>query len=492
MTLVETPRLSRAYLASAGAGANALAVRRHGEGIVHLGIGAFHRAHQAVFTQQAMLASGGDWTIVGASLRSPSVHAAMQPQDCFYTVVERDADGDTETIIGSVSRVIIAPDDPEALIATIAQPNIHIVTLTVTEKGYCCDPATGKLNHHHPDIKHDLANPDRPRSAIGYLYAACARRRLQDADQLTIISCDNLPDNGRRLKAMVLDFAASLDGDLAQWIASHVSFPCTMIDRIVPALSGEEIANFAARSSYYDEAIVSTEPFSQWVIEDNFSGPRPQWEKAGAILTHDVARFEKAKLRMLNGAHSAIAYLGHCAGAQTVDKALRHSAIRAMVGRLMHDEAIPTLEEPGGIGLTEYADLLMHRFDNPALKHRTYQIAMDGSQKLPQRLLATISDNIADGRPYPACALAVAAWICFTCGEDAHGSRYAVQDPLAARLAQIHAQASGDAGGLVDRFLAIAEVFPEPLAHDRAFRAQLTGWLERLHSEGPLKAAAHI
>jgi fructuronate reductase len=433
-----------------------------GCGMVHLGIGAFHRAHQAVYLDDLIAAGAGDWRIIGVSLRSAEVRGQLVPQDGLFTIVERDGTEERLRIIGSVATVLVAPENPAAVIAAIASPDTHIVSLTVTEKGYCHDPASGTLLASHPDIVHDLTHPDAPRSAIGYLAAGLNKRRYDSGGPITIMSCDNLPHNGAVLKAVLGEFVQLRDPALAQWIDAHVRFPATMVDRIVPATTPADRERLQARLGVEDRAMVKAEPFTQWVIEDDFAGPRPPFEQAGAQMVADVRPFELAKLRMLNGAHSTIAYLGLAAGYVTVDQAIADPAIAAVVGRLMRVEAASTLPPVPGLDTALYADALLKRFANVALEHRLVQIAMDGSQKLPQRLLGTIADVHASGGAATAAARGVAAWIRHLSGPN-------VNDPLGDLLTGLATGAAND-NTLLDAVLGVSAVFGD-LGGQRWFRS---------------------
>ncbi len=420
-----------------------------GVGIVHLGIGAFHRAHQAVYVDDCLAEGAGDWRILGVSLRSPAVRDQLVPQDGLYTLVERSSGSERLRIIGSVADVLVASEDPARVIAAIADPAAHIISLTITEKGYCHDPATGALDDRNPDIVHDRANPDTPRSAIGFLAAGLAARKSAGSGPLTILSCDNLPHNGAVLRGVLTAFVASRDLALADWLAANVRFPATMVDRIVPATTDADRAALATRLGMDDAAMVKAEPFSQWVIEDDFAGPRPPFETVGAQLVADVRPFELAKLRMLNGAHSTIAYLGLMRGYSFVHQAIADPAIAATV-RLLMDEAAATLPVVPGLDTAAYSSALIERFANSALDHRLAQIAMDGSQKLPQRLIGTIVDTHAAGRRSTAAAIGLAAWMRHFAGPH-------VDDPLAQRLRAV-GKASDD-GELLDAALSLEPVF---------------------------------
>lgn len=462
-------------------------VRRHGHdragtrvGIVHLGIGAFHRAHMADYTQDVLDRHGGNWAILGVSLRSAAVHDQLAPQEGVYTLVERGPDGARTRLIGAVADVIVAPRDPAAVIAAIAAPETAIVSLTVTEKGYCHSPATGALDMAHPDIVHDRARPGHPVSAPGYLVAGLAARRRAGLGPLTLLSCDNLPHNGRVLAGVVDLLARANDPALADWIAAGCSFPSTMVDRIVPATTADDIEGQAAQLGVRDEGMVKAEPFRQWVIEDRFAGPRPAWEDAGAQIVGDVAPFEAAKLRLLNGSHTGLALLGQLAGHAHVHEAIAEPAFAAFVDQLM-DEAAATLAPAPGLDLGRYRADLLQRFANPALMHRTRQIAMDSSQKLPQRLLGTVRDRLAAGTSFAAHALAVAAFIRFASGLGDDGSRRAVDDPLAARFLEVPADT---VDSLLDGFLAIDTIFGTDLPADPRFRDPVRAALDALLRRG--------
>jgi fructuronate reductase len=457
-------------------------------GIVHLGVGAFHRAHQAVSTDLVLEQAFGPWGICGVSLRRPEVRDRLAPQSGLYTVAECDGAGERLQIIGCLRRLLVAPEDPAAVVAQIASPATTIVSLTVTEKGYCHDPASGRLDWAHPDIVHDLANAERPRSAVGMLVARLGRRRSRQIAPPTVMSCDNLPANGRTLQRLVIALAARRDEALARWIEAEVAFPCSMVDRIVPATTAADIARIGQALTVHDAAPVVCEPFRQWVIEDRFAGPRPAWELAGVQLVADVAPYEEMKLRLLNGSHSAIAYLGCLAGFEHVFEVMAAPDFVAFVRRMMAEVA-PTLRVPGD--LTAYQATLIARFANPALAHRTRQIAMDGSQKLPQRLLGPIRDRLRVGAAIDHLCLAVPGWIRYASGQDEQGRAIEVADPLASRFAAISAEAGSDSEALARGFLELGEVFGADLPREERFTAALTGWLASLLRRGARATVAH-
>ncbi len=457
-------------------------------GIVHLGVGAFFRGFGCVYVADAMAASGGDWGIVGVSLRSPATRDALRGQGWAYTSVTLGADDTRTRRIEVLNDVLVAPEDPGAVLAAMADPGVRIVSLTVTEKGYCHNPATCALNAEHPDIEHDLTH-DLPISAIGFLVRALQIRRGAGVPPFTVLSCDNLPDNGRMVRGVVLDMAGRIDPALADWIAQVARFPCTMVDRITPATTPEDIARVADLTGWHDTAPVMHEPFSQWAIEDNFvDGARPDFAAAGAELVSNVAAHEAMKLRMLNGTHSALAYTGYLAGHETIADTVNDPVFAAFT-RALWSEITPAVQAPDGVVLSEYADALFDRYANPAIRHRTWQIAMDGSQKLPQRLLGTIRDTLNAGRDCPALCLAVAAWMRYVTGVDEQGQPIDVRDPMAAHLRDVTALAKGPEEA-VAALLDISDIFPPGLVP--ALRAPVTDAAKRLWTKGARGAIEEV
>ncbi|QEY17769.1 mannitol dehydrogenase family protein [Cellvibrio sp. KY-GH-1] len=455
-------------------------------GIVHLGIGAFHRAHQAFYTEAVLNQFGGDWGIIGSSLRSASVRDQLVPQDCLYTLVERSGEGEKLQIIGAVTDTLVGPENPAALVATIAQPTIKIVSLTVTEKGYCHDPATGNLNEAHPDIIHDLQHLEAPVSAIGFIVAALKQRFDKNQKAFTALSCDNLPNNGEVLEKVVLQFAQKISPALADWIKANATFPSTMIDRIVPATTDDDRRDIENRLGARDEGMVVCEPFSQWVVEDKFADGRPEWEKVGVLLVKDVRVFEKIKLRLLNGAHSTMAYTGYLSGFQYISEVMEQPAFVKLVTTYMAREAGETVAAPAGFDIEAYKQQLRDRFSNKALKHRTWQIAMDGSQKLPQRLLETLREQLKGNGNIDILCLGVAAWIRYVSGVDEQGQAIEVSDPLAKELRAACDANQGNPAGMVKAVASIQKVFGTDLIDEPRFIQTTTQWLERFYSKGVL------
>lgn len=480
-----SPRLSLSTLATLPAAVSrpAYDIAAAEVGVVHLGVGAFHRAHQAAYLDAILSRGHTGWAICGASLRSPDTSDALDPQDGLYTLAARSGAGDKLRIIGSLRRLLVAPRDPEALLAAMCDPRVRIVTLTVTEKGYCHDPASGTLDEAHPDIRTDLANPHRPVSAPGYLVEALARRRAAGIAPFTVLTCDNLPANGKTVARVTARLAALRDADLGRFVAGEVAFPSTMVDRIVPATTDDDRAMVAAGLGMADAWPVMAEPFTQWVVEDRFPLGRPPLEEVGVELVSDVEPFEHMKLRLLNGAHSTLAYLGYLAGHTTIAETMAVPAFARLVARLQDEEVTPTLHLPAGVDVAAYKAALRERFANPALKHRTWQIAMDGSQKLPQRLVAPARDRLAAGAPLPLLALGIAGWMRYVTGRDEQGGAIDVRDPLATRLKALADAAGPDADRLAPALLSVREVFGD-LGADPHFAGPVRAALSRLLAQG--------
>ncbi|SEN80166.1 fructuronate reductase [Loktanella fryxellensis] len=459
-------------------------------GIVHLGLGAFFRAFGCVIVDDAVQASGGDWGICGVSLRNPDTRDALRPQGWAYTAVTLAPDGPQTRVTSVLTDVLVAPEDPTAVLAAMTDPAVKIVSLTVTEKGYCHNPATGALNADHPDIVHDLTH-DLPRSAPGYIVRALALRRAAGIAPFTVLTCDNLPHNGALVRGVVLDLARRIDPVLADWIAAEGRFPATMVDRITPATTADDIALVERLTGWHDAAPVMHEPFRQWAVQDDFvGGARPDLAAAGVQLVSDVTAFEDMKLRMLNGTHSALAYLGYLAGHETIADTVADPAFAAYV-RTCWAEIMPAVAAPPGVDLAAYADALFDRYANPAIRHRTWQIAMDGSQKLPQRLLGTLRENLGAGRASPALCLAVAGWMRYAAGTDEADEPIDVRDPLADLLRRT---ATGGLNqgptAMASALLSLDQIFPADIA--ALLTAPVTRAAERLWVVGARAAVQEV
>jgi fructuronate reductase len=445
--------------------------RSIGVGQVHLGLGAFHRAHQAVYTADAIRHSGETrWGIAAFTQRSGAAAARLAPQDGLYTVVERGADAARPRIVGALREVGDASADAEAVVNRISDPSVHVVTLTVTEKGYRHNPVTGELRPDDPYVLADLRSRT-PRTVPGVLAHAIARRAAAGAGPLTVISCDNLPDNGRLLEQLVHDFA-----EMAGLSIESATFPSTVVDRIVPVTTEYDIAELYERIGVRDEAPVICEPFRQWVIENRFAGPVPAWSSVGAQLVDDAAPWEQLKLRMLNAAHSTLAYLGLRLGYRSIADAVCDPVLLDVCQRLFAEDVVRSLEVPPGVDAIAYGESVLARFANPALPHTTIQVAADGSQKIGLRLLRTVSDRAAQGATARWAALGVAGWALHVVDPvDASARSIELADPRADELRDITAglpvaeavrrlvsdpSVTGDAAGnteFIDRVVTVAD-----------------------------------
>ncbi|QJQ96021.1 MULTISPECIES: mannitol dehydrogenase family protein [Halomonadaceae] len=471
-------------------------------GIVHLGLGAFHRAHQTVYLERYRQRSGDTaWGLSSANLRTGVVLVDGLREAGFRYHVAEYADSENVTLreIGVIQETLFSGHDEagrwgrdlEALLARMSDPRVRIVTLTVTEKGYFLSPAEGRLLSDDPQIAADIAAPEAPRTAPGILVEALARRRAAGHPPFTVLCCDNMPDNGKRTRAAVTQLAAYRDAGLAEWIERDVSFPCSMVDRIVPAMTDADFKRLAVMGIEDPNAVVS-ESFSQWVVEDDFPQGRPDWAAEGVEMVADVAPFETMKLRMLNGSHSLLAYLGALQGIETVFEAVSRDEYRHLLKRYMLEEAAPTLAMPEGTDLDAYAEQLLARFTNDSLRHRLHQIAMDGSQKIPQRWLLGALMRLESGAPITCTSLGVAAWIRYTAGHDLQGSSHSVDDPLADTFAALHAEFGDAPERLVEASLGLSDVFPPALAGSPAFVAGVTSAYQQLTAEGLAETLASL
>ncbi|PKH20132.1 fructuronate reductase [Enterobacterales bacterium CwR94] len=451
--------------------------------IAHVGFGAFFRAHQALCTEQLANEQHSDWGYCVINLHSGEGIQALREQDFYYSVAVMDEAALEVQVAGIITQAVHgAGDGIDAVIEALCQPDIAIVSLTITEKGYCHSPATGKLNRDHPDIVHDIAHPLRPRSVPGILLAAIITRKSRHLPPFSVLSCDNMPENGRVTRDILLQLAAHHSDDLGKWIADNIRFPSTMVDRIVPATTPDTLAALERQLGSYDPLGVACEPFFQWVIEDNFAQGRPRWELAGAQLVADVLPWEQMKLRMLNGSHSFLAYLGQLAGYEHVCDCMQDDALRTATRQLMLEEQAPTLEIVN-VDLAAYADSLIQRYENKAIKHRTAQIANDGSQKLPQRWLDSIRWHIDNGSAFDWLALGVAGWMHYVSGTDQHGRRREINDPLSERIAAQVAASTEDTSR-VTALLSLTEIFGETLPATPIFVERVSDFYLQLVQQG--------
>ena len=457
--------------------------------ILHIGFGAFARAHLMVYLQEGLNAAGGDFGVVACRLNSGVEElTALDAAGHRYLVAEVDGATVTARELG----VVIGTCHPgrdgiDALLDLIASEPMSVISLTITEKGYCC--RNGSLDLDHAGIRADLENPQSPKTAIGVIVAGLERRRGNGLSGLTVLSCDNQPDNGKLTRAAVLAFAHQRDGKLADWIDANVTFPGTMVDRVVPALDSEGAQLLKDINGGKDDPNgIVCEPFRQWVIEDDFASARPPYAEGGAMLTGDVHPFETMKLRMLNGSHTFLAMLGTLSGLETVDACMADTVFRKATLQLMLTEQRPTLPEIDGVDIEGYAEDLITRFANPKLKHRTRQIASDTSQKLPQRLLSAIADNLDAGRPWPLQALAVAGWMRFV--KEAADAGEKLADPLSADLIALAEKQDGES--LIDALSGVETIFPADLRDAPGFRAGIIEAYNAIAENGARKAVEAV
>lgn len=437
-------------------------------GIVHIGLGAFHRAHQAVFTQKAIENTFGPWGIVAVNLRSSDPVKALQQQEGLYSVITRSADGDKADIIGATVDWICAAERGGDVIAYLSNPDTRIVTLTVSEKAYGLDPVTGGLDLQHPAIKADMANPHAPVGVVGFLVEGLVRRRERGHLPFTILCCDNLPSNGHVVRRLVLEMAEQRDPELARWIAKEGKFPCSMVDRIVPAATAETRQRAISLLGVDDQLAIETEPFMQWIIEDDFISGRPTWEAGGAVFATHVEPYEKMKLRLLNGSHTLIAHLGILHDLEFVRDVMAMPEFVAKVERHM-EAVVATLDPVPGIDLPFYRKQLLERFANPTIAHRTEQIALDTSQKLPQRILSATSETLAAGRDAITFAYVIALWI------KSIQKRGDLDDPRRQEI--LAAAAITDPEDASAPYFAIPGLFPPELLSARSWRDQVNAEL---------------
>ena len=444
--------------------------------IIHIGFGAFHRAHQALFTDRLLNKGNSDWAICEVNIvGGEELINDIRKQDRLYTVLEKGATSKQAYIIGSVKESLLAPiDGIEAILEKMADPVIEIVSLTVTEKGYCMLPGGAGLDLNNQLIISDLSSPNKPMSAPGVIVEALYRRMLRGLKSFTALSCDNMPENGLVLKKAILDLANARDPELAKWIETNTTFPCTMVDRIVPAATAETLTEIQdVLGGMFDPCGIACEPFIQWVIEDNFVTARPNWNEVGAEFVDNVVPYEEMKLRMLNGSHSFLAYLGYLAGYEHINDCMNDEAYKQATLSLMLQQQAPTLNVPPQVNLQQYAKKLIERFSNPSLKHRTWQIAMDGTQKLPQRMLDSIRWHIKHNSDFSLLALGVAGWMRYVGGIDDHKQIIDVRDPMVDELKKL-VTASDDGIERVNALLTLNAVFGTDLPNNSLFKDKVT------------------
>lgn len=443
--------------------------------IVHLGFGAFHRAHQAVYADILASEQGSDWGYCEVNLIGGEKQIEdLKQQDYLFSVCEMSYDDWSTRVVGVVKQALHADvDGISKVLEVMTRPEIAIVSITVTEKGYCYLPTTASIDTHNELIKYDIANPTKPKTVPGVIVEALRLRQEKGLPAFTVMSCDNMPENGHVTRNVVLALAKMRDAKLAQWIEENVSFPSTMVDRIVPAATNQTMEKIQQQLGGIDDpAGIAGEPFKQWVIEDNFVAGRPQWQKAGAELVNDVLPYEEMKLRMLNGSHSFLAYLGYLGGYRHIDECMQDANYVKAARHLMLQEQAPTLKVKD-VDLQAYADSLLDRYRNTGLKHRTWQIAMDGTLKLPQRMLDSIRYHLAHNTAFDCLALGVAAWMRYVSGIDDAGHLIEVCDPSVDKIKALVAN-SADNQERVKALLSLTHVFGEDLTNNSKFIDQVT------------------
>lgn len=462
------------------------------QGIVHIGVGGFHRAHEAVYTEMLLnQGQANDWGICGVGLRAEdrAMQAALASQDYLYTLVELSDGADTPVqVIGAIGDFMLADEGCDALIAKLASPDTRIVSLTITEGGYCTDDSSGQFNARLPQIQHDLEHPQAPKTVFGFLAAALMRRRNAGIAPFTLMSCDNLPHNGDVARKALLGFCALRDSALHDWVAANVSFPNAMVDRITPMTSDGHRAQLQADTGIEDSWPVVAEPFLQWVLEDKFCNGRPEWERVGVQFTDDVTPYEEMKIGLLNGAHLAMAYLGALLGHEFAHETMQDTQLRDYVRRYMDQDVTPLLAAVPGIDLNDYKDTLIERFSNTAICDQVSRLCSDGSSKFPKFVLPTLLGQIEQGRALDRTALIIAAWCHYLRGVDEKGNRYPIPDPRAAWLAE----AISDGDKLTDNFLALEDVFGQKIPQSAAFKEAFQRQLERLQTLGVRATLAKV
>lgn len=461
--------------------------------IVHLGFGAFHRAHQALYTNEMLEKTKSNWGICEVNLfGGEDLIEKLRLQQHRYLVAEKGAEETVVKMVASVKESLHPTfDGKQAVLEKMAETQVAIVSMTITEKGYCADHSTGELDQSNPLIQHDLSNPSEPNSAIGYIVEALRLRRDRNLPAFTVMSCDNVQENGHIAKAAVLGFARLLNAELAQWIESNVTFPCTMVDRIVPAATAETLAEIAELAGVEDPCAIACEPFRQWVIEDNFVQGRPDWNVVGAEFVEDVVPFEEMKLRMLNGSHSFLAYLGYLGGYEHISDTMTNQSYRKAAFDMMLKAQAVTLSMPEGTDLEGYAALLIERFTNPSLKHQTWQIAMDGSQKIPQRMGSSLQFHLQAGSDYKWLAMGIAGWMHYVGGVDEHGETIDVRDPLIDTFKEI-VNNNRKGADRVKALLAIDSIFDQSLLANSAFVKSVTNAYQLIATQGARNAVASL
>lgn len=458
-------------------------------GIMHIGVGGFHRAHQALYMDSYIEQNPGcDWGICGVGLLKydAKMRDALQGQDCLYTLVERSPEKDTARVIGSITAYLFAPDNVQTVIDALANPQCKIVMLTITEGGYYVIEGSGEFDIEHPTIQNDLKNPNQPIGVYGYLTAALKQRRQKGISPFTVLSCDNIQGNGNIVSKMLTTFAKLQDPDLGQWIAENVAFPNSMVDRITPATTPADREMVAEQFAIDDAWPVVAEPFLQWVVEDRFSNGRPDWESVGVQMTDDVHPYELMKLRLLNTGHLLVGYLGSLLGYTYVHEAMADDLIRRAVKNLM-DEVTPTLQPLPDISFSDYKKTLIKRFSNPKIRDQLPRLCLNSSAKLPKWMLGSLQDKLKQGGSIDYLGFTVAAWFRYLNGKDDQGNPLTIDDPMADVLTE-----KARAGGAdPTQLLGLTEIFGD-LPQSKPFTETVTRYLQQLYEQGTQKALTEL
>jgi len=462
------------------------------QGIAHIGVGGFHRAHQAYYTD-ALMNSGEalDWAICGVGLRAEDRRARddLKEQDYLFTLFELGDSDDTEVrVIGAIRDMLLAEDGAQALTDKLADPQIRIVSLTITEGGYCIDDSNGEFMAHLPQIQHDLAHSEAPKTVFGFLCAALEKRRAAGIPAFTVMSCDNLPHNGAVTRKALLAFASLRNSDLCSWIDTNVSFPNAMVDRITPMTSTAHRLQLADKHGVDDAWPVVCEPFVQWVLEDKFVNGRPAWEKVGVQFTDDVSPYEEMKIKLLNGSHLALTYLGFLKGYRFVHETMNDPLFVRYMRAYMDLDVTPQLAPVPGIDLSDYKDTLVARFSNQAIADQLERVCSDGSSKFPKFTIPTINRLIADGRETRRAALVVAAWALYLKGVDENGDTYTIPDPRAAFCQALVV----DDELITERLLGVEEIFGAAIPKSAEFVAAFEWCYNSLRDEGVTRTLERV
>ncbi len=457
--------------------------------IVHFGVGGFHRAHQAVYTDDVLAAGDLHWGIRGAGITAGDARMkdALSPQDYLYTVVARDRHGEDKRVVGSIVDYLLGTEDPSGLIRAMADESTRIISMTITENGYCYRAESVDLDLDNAAVRNDLAGAGAPRTIYGYLAAALAEVRRNGTRPPTVLSCDNLPQNGDRLRKLLLQFLQQADPEQRRFVEDKVQFPNCMVDRITPITTDEQRALLRSSFGIEDRWPVFCERFRQWVIEDRFPAGRPDWAIAGATFVADVVPFERMKIRLLNGSHSVLGYVSALLGHRRVDLAMADDDVRDLVRRYM-DEVTPTVGAVPGMDLEEYKESLIDRFSNPAIADQVLRLAQDGSKKIPNMILEPIAEILQKGGRCLFAAFGLAAWIRFLEGVGEDGKPIVIDDPLG----EVLQRAARNSRGSVDPFFNVGAVFPPEVAEQKGLKKAVAGSLAAIRTAGMRSALREV